>query len=142
MDDIDRTIVTRLRKDARTSFRDLAATVNLSANAVADRVRRLVEEGTIRAFRAEIDPAALGRGLFAYVDLRMKPGVTAATFERRLRGVVGILSATLTTGRFDYTLRVACADQNALVDVIETLRAKCGAEETYSRIILRETTFE
>jgi Lrp/AsnC family transcriptional regulator, leucine-responsive regulatory protein len=142
MDDIDRTIVTRLRKDARTSFRDLAAAVDLSPNAVADRVRRLVEQGTIRAFRAEIDPVALGRGLFAYVDLRMKPGITAAAFERRLRGVHGIVSATLTTGRFDYTLRVACADQDELVDVIETLRAKCGAEETYSRIILRETTYE
>jgi Lrp/AsnC family leucine-responsive transcriptional regulator len=142
MDDIDRSLIARLRTDARASFRDLAAVVGLSPNAVADRVRRLVEERTIRGFHAEIDPVAAGRPLLAYVDLRMKPGVKAVTLEKCLRGVPGIVSATLTTGRFDYTLRVACASQDDLVSVIETLRGKCGAEETYSRIILRETILE
>src|SRR5665213_4243861 len=58
MDEIDRAILRTLRDDARISFRDLGETVGLSANAVADRVRRLVSAGTIRRFRAEIDPSA------------------------------------------------------------------------------------
>jgi hypothetical protein len=44
----------------------------------------------------------------------------------------------LTTGNFDYTLRVNVAGEPELVALIEGLRAR-GVAETPSRIILRET---
>ena len=138
MDAIDRAILKQLRDDARISFRDLGEAVGLSANAVAERVRRLVTSGTIRRFRAEIDPAAGGTRLAAFVDLRLAHGTPADGFESALRALPGIVSASLTTGNFDYTLRVAVADEPALVALIEALRAR-GAAETHSRIILRET---
>ncbi len=138
MDALDRAILRQLRDDARVSFRDLGEAVGLSANAVAERVRRLVSSGTIRRFRADIDPAASGARLAAFVDLRLASGTAADAFEAALRAMPGVVSASLTTGNFDYTLRVAVADEPALVALIETLRAR-GASETHSRIILRET---
>ena len=138
MDDIDRAILGRLRDDARISFRDLGEAVGLSANAAAERVRRLVASRTIRGFRTEIDPHAGGARLFAFVDLRLATGTAADDFEAALRAMPGVLAASLTTGNFDYTLRVAVADEPALVTLIERLRAR-GASETHSRIILRET---
>ena len=50
-------------------------------------------------------------------------------------------SATLVTGSFDYSLRVACSDRADLAAVTETIRERAGAQETYSRIILREVRF-
>jgi len=138
MDEIDRAILRRLKEDARVSFRDLAEAVGLSANAVAERVRRLVASGTIRGFRADIDPRAQGARLAAFVDLRLATATPADAFETALRTMPGVVSASLTTGNFDYTLRVAVADEPALVALIEALGA-CGASETHSRIILRET---
>ena len=49
-----------------------------------------------------------------------------------------VLTATLLTGSFDYALRVACSDRADLAELTETIRNKAGAQETYSRIILRE----
>ena len=138
MDEIDRAILRRLREDARLSFRDLGDAVGLSANAAAERVRRLVGSGTIRRFRAEIDPAVSGGRLAAFVELRLASGTAADEFEATLRATPGVVAAALTTGNFDYTLRVAVADEAALVTLIERLRAR-GASETHSRIILRET---
>ena len=138
MDAIDRAILRKLGDDARISFRDLGEAVGLSANAAAERVRRLVSAGTIRGFRAEIDPHAGGRRLTAFVDLRLASGAPADAFEKALRTMPGVVAASLTTGNFDYTLRVAVADEAALVTLIEGLRAQ-GASETHSRIILRET---
>ncbi len=138
MDAIDRAIVGRLGNDARVSFRDLGEAVGLSANAVAERVRRLIAAGTIRRFQAEIDPAAEGARLAAFIDLRLASGTPADSFEAALCVTPGVVSASLTTGNFDYTLRVAVADEPALVALIEALRAR-GAAETHSRIILRET---
>src|ERR1700736_4446684 len=136
MDEIDRAIIGTLRDDARISFRELGEAVGLSANAVAERVRRLVKAGTIRRFRAEIDPAAGGARVAAVVDLRLPAATPADGFEAALRALPGVVSASLTTGNFDYTLRVAVADEPALVALIETLRAR-GASETHSRIILQ-----
>lgn len=138
MDEIDRVILRELGRDGRISFRDLGEVVGLSANAAAERVRRLVAAGTIRRFRAEIDPGAGGARLAAFVDLRLASGTPADAFEEALRGMPGVISASLTTGNFDYTLRVAVANEAALVALIESLRAR-GASETHSRIILRET---
>jgi Lrp/AsnC family transcriptional regulator, leucine-responsive regulatory protein len=138
VDEIDRAILGRLRDDARLSFRDLGEAVGLSANAAAERVRRLVSSGTIRRFRAEIDPNAGGTRLAAFVDLRLATGTAADDFEAALRKMPGVVAASLTTGNFDYTLRVAVADEAALVALIEALRSR-GASETHSRIILRET---
>jgi Lrp/AsnC family leucine-responsive transcriptional regulator len=49
-----------------------------------------------------------------------------------------VLTATLLTGSFDYALRVACSERSDLATLTETIRDKAGAQETYSRIILRE----
>lgn len=138
MDRIDRELLRLLAIDGRRSYTDLGDAVHLSANAVAERVRRLVKAGVIRHIRASIDPTALGRGLEAQVDVKLLPGTPAAAFEAALRELPQVLSATLMTGSFDYALRVACVDRDELIQVAEALRDKAGAGETYSRIILRE----
>ena len=53
---------------------ELGRRVGLSSPAVAERVRRLEESGVIRGYRLEIDPAALGLPLSAYI--RVSPDAT------------------------------------------------------------------
>jgi Lrp/AsnC family leucine-responsive transcriptional regulator len=140
MDKIDREILRVLVKDGRCSYNDLAQRVHLSANAVAERVRRLQRDRTIRGFRAIVDPAALGRTVEAQIDVKLRPTTTAADFERALRDLPQVTAATLMTGSYDYALRVECADRAELVEVTETIRNRAGALETYSRVILREVS--
>src|SRR5688500_6470611 len=58
MDATDREILGELMRNGRISFRDLGAAVGLSANAAADRVRRLLGDGIITGFTATVDPGA------------------------------------------------------------------------------------
>jgi Lrp/AsnC family leucine-responsive transcriptional regulator len=138
MDKIDMTILSLLRNDGRLSFRELGEAVHLSANAAAERVRRLQATGVIRSITANVSPAAFGRTLEAQIDVKLRQGVSAAAFEKALQGVPQIQSASLMTGSFDFAVRVACRDQDDLMTVTEYLRNKAGAQETYSRVILRE----
>ena len=138
MDKIDREILGILTTDGRCGYRELGERVHLSANAVAERVRRLVRNGTIRSFRAEVDPAALGLTVEAQIDVKLRPSTSAAEFEQAIRTLPQVRSAALMTGSFDYALRVECADRTELVEVTETIRNRAGAQETYSRVILRE----
>lgn len=71
LDEIDHRIIAELASDGRVSLAELGRRVNLSPPAVADRVRRLEQDGVITGYRAEIDPRAIGYGLTAIV--RVKP---------------------------------------------------------------------
>jgi Lrp/AsnC family transcriptional regulator, leucine-responsive regulatory protein len=138
MDKNDLRILSILQRDGRASFRELGEAVHLSANAAAERVRRMVADGVIRGITAIVNPAKLGRSLEAHIDVKLRQGVSALAFEKALKGVPQIQSAILVTGSFDYAVRVACRDQVDLMTVTEYLRDKAGAQETYSRVILKE----
>ena len=137
MDKIDRQIIELLKKDARLSYRELGEHVFLSANTVADRVRRLIQDKVLLGFHAEVNLVALDLPLQALIDIKLLHATSAAQFEAAIASIPGIIEATLMTGAHDYMLRVACFDQADLVRLIEALRSRAGVQDTFSRVILR-----
>lgn len=69
MDSVDWAILIELQRDARLSLKEISRRVNLSAPAVAERVRRLTDRGVLTGYAARVDPAALGRTVQAFVQL-------------------------------------------------------------------------
>lgn len=67
-------ILTELQQNPRLSMTELGRRVGLTSPAVTERVRRLEESGVIRGYRLDIDPAALGLPLAAYIRIRPNPG--------------------------------------------------------------------
>jgi len=67
-------ILTELQENPRLSMTELGRRVGLSSPAVTERVRRLEESGVIRGYRMDIDPAALGLPLAAYIRVRPNAG--------------------------------------------------------------------
>jgi Lrp/AsnC family transcriptional regulator, leucine-responsive regulatory protein len=81
MDDADRRIVAEMQAAPRLRVAELARRIGLSGPAVADRLRRLEETGTL-SYRAEVNPRALGYTICAIVrispagvGLRLIPGI-------------------------------------------------------------------
>jgi Lrp/AsnC family leucine-responsive transcriptional regulator len=83
------------------SYRELGEQVSLSANATAERVRRLRERGVIAGFCAIVDPAAAGRNLVALIDVRLDSSNDADRFERLAGASEEVTDAVHLTGRFD-----------------------------------------
>jgi Lrp/AsnC family leucine-responsive transcriptional regulator len=137
MDDIDRGLVGLLMRDARMSFRELGDRVSLSANAAAERVRRLQERGVIAGYQAIISPDAAGRALIALIDVRLAGPAHAQRFEEMIEAHDSVTDAAHVTGRFDYQLRLACSGTGELDDLIRMLKTKGGVIETDTRIALR-----
>jgi Lrp/AsnC family leucine-responsive transcriptional regulator len=137
MDEIDDEILRLLRADGRMSWQDLGAAVGLSANAAADRVRRLTRDGVIVGFTALVDPAAGGRTLEALVGVTLAAGTESddfATAAARLEPVTEVLHLT---GAPDYQLRVSCRDTAELDALLRTLRRRLGVADTETTIVLR-----
>jgi Lrp/AsnC family transcriptional regulator, leucine-responsive regulatory protein len=137
LDPIDSEILRLLREDGRLSWRDLGAAVGLSANAAADRVRRLRQAGVITGFAALIDPAAGGRHLEALVGVTLARGTDSDAFAIAVARLEPVIEVLHLSGEPDYQLRVACRDTAELDAFLRTLRNRAGASDTETTIILR-----
>src|SRR5829696_4839030 len=69
-DPTDTRLLAELQEDARLTHAELGRRVNLSAPAVAERLRRLERTGVVTGYRAEVDPKALGYGLGVIMRIR------------------------------------------------------------------------
>ena len=141
MDQIDGDILGILESQARISYKDLAEKVALSANSVAERVRRMHEQGVIRRFSAEIDPAAFDLTLQALIEVKMESATTAELFQARAAATTGVVRALVTTGRYDWVLEVNARDHNDLQRIIEALRAGNLVRDTYTSVIVSDKRF-
>ena len=108
--------------------------MHLSANAVAERVRRMTRAGVIRGFKAEVNQTALGRTLEAVIDARMPhtQGFDDAVMKRD-----DVLWAAHVTGESDITLAVACDGTAGLDSLLRWLQLE-GATETRTDVVLRK----
>ena len=138
VDAIDRALLRLLLADARTTYHDLGASVRLSANTVSDRVRRLRASGVLRGYRAELDPAALGRTLMMVSDIRLRESWDRSEFERGLEQVPQVVSGSRLTGEYDFQLRIACVDPSEFEMVVDILKRDHGVRELRSRLVLHE----
>jgi len=74
LDRLDRALLGALAADPRCSTAELARLTGTSAPTARERVRRLEEGGVIRGYRLDVDPAAVGLPVAAWVRIRPGPG--------------------------------------------------------------------
>ena len=137
IDALDRRIIGILQQSGRISWRELADTVSMAPSSVADRVRRLESAGAIRGYRANIDPASLGRNVRAVIDVSLPAGADPAEFEGRLSDREEVELALYVTGPADYTVIVDCVGAEGLDAFIRWLKAEAGVARTESKFVLR-----
>lgn len=136
MDDLDRRIVACLSRDARATYAEIGAEVNLSAPAVKRRVDRLVGTGAIRGFTALVDPAVLGWQTEAYVEIYCKGTVSPADLRRSLSDVPEVVGACTVSGSADALVHVLASDVRHLEQALERIRDEPNVDHTVSVIVL------
>ncbi|MEU8431421.1 Lrp/AsnC family transcriptional regulator [Streptomyces sp. NPDC029216] len=139
MDDIDRALLLRLQEDAGQSYAALGTAVGLSAGATHERVRKLRERGVIRRTTVDVDPAAVGSGVLAYVmvDSNAWMGESAEAFA----AIPEIQEAHIIAGSASVLVKVRTATTEQLQDVLRRLYAIDGVSGTQATVVL-ETFFE
>ncbi len=119
LDAFDRKILDILQRDNTTPQRMIGEMVNLSAPAVQRRIKRMTEDGVIRANVAVIDPAAVGQTITIFVEVEVI-SETAAQIEEAKRAFSAapeIQQCYYVTGEADFVLVIvvpSMADYEAL----------------------------
>jgi Lrp/AsnC family transcriptional regulator, leucine-responsive regulatory protein len=141
LDTTDFRILNALIANGRASFASLGEEVGLSPHGAADRVRRLERTGVITGYTAAIALENVGRGLDAFIDVRLMPKTLPEKFEEFCGSLPAVRELAFVTGRFDYHVRVACQNADDLDATVRVIRRNGGAAQTETRIVLRATSF-
>ena len=112
LDAIDRRIIAALVEDGRMTVTDLAAQVGLSKTPAQVRLKKLVDSGVIRGFRAIVDPAKLGMDHVAFAEVKLSDTRETALreFNDAVRRIPEVEECHMIASSFDYLLKVRTAD--------------------------------
>jgi DNA-binding Lrp family transcriptional regulator len=145
MDAIDRKILSLVQSHGRATITEIAQAVNLSVSPCHRRLRALEAAGTIRGYRAVVDPAALGLTFQAlvFVTMRQEDRETLLGFEEGVRQVPEIVQAQRLFGDPDYLLRIVTADLAAYQRLEDdVLSALPGVQRLNSTLVMKHVVDE
>lgn len=120
MDSKDRQILRALQQDGRMTNLELAERVSLSPSPCLRRLRNLEASGAIRGFHADVDRAAYGLPILAFVQIRLErhSEEIVRQFEARISTLAEVLECYMLTGGTDYFLKVVVSGLDAYEDFI------------------------
>jgi Lrp/AsnC family transcriptional regulator, leucine-responsive regulatory protein len=136
VDAIDRRLVDLLRGNARLSYAELARQVGLSAPAVHERVGKLEAAGTIRGYRADVCPEAIGLGVTAIIGVVQDSGGETEDVLDALQARPEVESCYFMAGEESFLLRVRVGSIVELERVIVELNRTPGIARTRTAIAL------
>jgi Lrp/AsnC family leucine-responsive transcriptional regulator len=115
-------LLDELQQDARLSLAELGRRVGLSSPAVADRLKRLEDEGVITGYRADVNPRALGYSLGVVIRIRPAPRQIAAVAQLA-RDTPEVVECHRVTGDDCYVMTAYVRDVEHLEEVIDRFAA-------------------
>ena len=141
LDRIDLKILDILQREGRISVTELAERVSLSATPCSDRVKRMEREGVITGYHARVNPAALGKNLLVFLEIKLaaKSGDVFDKVKQELLYVPEVMECHLVSGEFDYLVKARLSEMNEYRRLLgEILKRLPASAESHSYIVMEE----
>ena len=140
MDTTDRKLLDILQQNAALSLDELSERVGLSRNACWRRVKRLEDEGIIKARVTLLDAGSINVGLTAFIALRTTEHSAKwlDQFAKAVRGIPEIIGVYRMTGDIDYLLQVVIPDVAAYDRLYKRLISKITLADVSSSFVMEE----
>ncbi|MBP8213073.1 MAG: Lrp/AsnC ligand binding domain-containing protein [Saprospiraceae bacterium] len=140
IDSLDTKILTILAKDAKLSYAEIGKMLYVSPGTVHVRVKKLTEANLIKAVRAELNYAALGFDITAFLGIYLEKSNMYESVKSELKKIPEVIDAHYTTGNYSIFAKIICRDTEHLRDILaKKLQAIKGIQRTETFISLEET---
>ena len=134
MDDLDRRILSILRRDARTPYTEIADRVGTSEGTVRNRVDRMTDEGVIERFTVTTRTG----NVKAMVEISVEMNVNTDAVGERMAEWEEVDFVWQVSGEEDVVLVVDAVDTRAVNELITQAREMDEVKSTKTRLILDE----
>ena len=134
VDDLDRKLISLLRRDARSPIAQLAACAGVSRGTVQTRIQRLMRSGVIQGFTVELEGA--DGGVRAIMSIALE-GRSVTSVIRSLLGLPEVRAVHCTNGAWDLLAELAAPDLLSFESLLRRIRGIEGVSRSESSILLR-----
>jgi len=140
LDATDKSLLRHVQQDASLSIEQLAERVNLSRNACWRRLRRLEDEGVIRARVALADPVKLNLELTVFIAVRTSrhDADWATRFHQAVQDIPELLGVYRTAGEIDYILHARVPNVAAYDRLYKKLTARIEMQDVSASFVMEE----
>ena len=140
MDDTDRKLLDLLQRDASLSLDQLSERAALSRNACWRRIKRLEDDGVIKARVTLLDAGRINVGLTAFIALRTTEHSAKwlEQFSRAVRDIPEIVGVYRMTGDVDYLLQAVIPDVAAYDALYKRLIGRITLADVSSSFVMEE----
>ncbi|PVE77894.1 AsnC family transcriptional regulator [Microbacterium testaceum] len=135
VDHVDESIIELLTRDARMPFSEMARVLGRSTSLIKRRVEAMRESGVIPGFTIAADPSRF-EGTEAVVEIFCRGNVSTTELRTLLGGLDGVVTAVSVAGAADAVVILRAPNNEALGEIVETLRASSRIERTRTSIVL------
>ena len=137
LDALDVALLAALREHRRAGVLELSRVTGVARGTVAARLQRLEDSGVVTGYGPDVDVAAAGFGVQAFVTLEIAQGAIEEV-RQDLERIPGVLEAHATTGSGDVLCRVAAGSHEALQQILVDLNRSAAVVRSTSVVALSE----
>lgn len=142
IDNLDKTILNLLMKDARMPYLEIARMCNVSGATVHLRVQKLEKMGIIQGSHLVVNPSKLGVGICAFLGIYLDKGSTYRDVAHELMQFPEIVECHFTTGIYSIFVKVYCKDTDHLRTVLNDKIQRISSVQRTETLISLEQTFD
>jgi DNA-binding Lrp family transcriptional regulator len=135
IDELDGRLIEALRENPRVGLLEISRQVGVARGTVQARLSKLEQRGVVTGYGPEIDPAAMGYAILAFVLMDLTQGRLADAVEV-IRQVPEVIEADAISGPHDVIARVVARDTEHLQEVVNRLVASDAIERSTSYIVM------
>lgn len=125
IDNLDKTILRTLIKNARTPYAELAKQCNVSPGTIHVRVEKMKEAGIISGMNLNIDAKKLGFDVSCFIGIILKTAKDYHVVITKLKTIDEVLEAHYTTGQYSIFIKIMTTSidalQHLLINKIQTI---------------------
>ena len=135
LDEKDKKIIELLKKNARTSYNDIAKEIGITNVGVIKRIKKLERTGIIKKYTIVVDYRKLGYEKISITGINTKPESMFKVLEElKKKDYVKFLA--ITSGDHNLIATILAKDSNEMLKIIKEIEAMEGVEKVYPAIIL------
>jgi DNA-binding Lrp family transcriptional regulator len=136
IDELDARLIELLATEPRAGVLEASRRLGVARGTVQARLDRLHARGVVTGYGPDVDPAAIGHGVTAFVTLEIRQAGGHDPVAARLAGIPEVLEAHTITGPGDMLCRVVARTNSDLQRVIDAIVEVAGVVRASTVIAL------
>jgi DNA-binding Lrp family transcriptional regulator len=137
IDELDARLIAAMRENPRVGLLEISRQLGVARGTVQARLAKLESRGVITGYGPEVDPAAMGYSIHAFVLLELTQGRLAEA-TRVLESVPEVVEADAISGPQDLLCRLVARDTEHLQEIVNRILATAAIRRSTSYIVLSQ----